>query len=195
MKDMNEKQNRKIRYTKMVLRESLMELMKTKNILRITIKDLCDTADICRTTFYAHYKDQYDLLEQVQEETLTYFEDMLDKFNAANKNPASPKGNRQMVEEVLQYIANSGNTIQVLLSENGSSDFQNKIFSHLTQNMQRLKKHTVEKPEDKKKALCYSVFMIHGTAALIQYWLKNKMDIPISELAKMLINLTQELWE
>jgi AcrR family transcriptional regulator len=53
------KTNRKIRYTRMVLRESLMELMKTKAISDISIKEICAAADISRSTFYAHYKDQY----------------------------------------------------------------------------------------------------------------------------------------
>ena len=56
------KMDRKTRYTRMVLQDSLIELMKEKPISKITIKELCEKADINRTTFYAHYTDQYDLL-------------------------------------------------------------------------------------------------------------------------------------
>ncbi|HCA30580.1 MAG TPA: TetR/AcrR family transcriptional regulator, partial [Ruminococcaceae bacterium] len=64
------KESRKTRYTRMVLQDSLLELMKNKPISKITIKELCETADINRTTFYAHYRDQYDLLRTIEGETL-----------------------------------------------------------------------------------------------------------------------------
>ena len=63
---MEEKENRKIRYSKKVIRDSLMELMESKPILSVSIKDICELADISRSTFYSHYKDQYDLLRQVE---------------------------------------------------------------------------------------------------------------------------------
>ena len=64
---MEKKDNRKVRYTKMVTRDSLMELMKTRSILNIAVKDICDLADISRSTFYDHYKDQFDLLRQIED--------------------------------------------------------------------------------------------------------------------------------
>jgi AcrR family transcriptional regulator len=191
----NEKRNRKIRYTKMVLRDSLMELMQTKSILRITVKDLCDTADICRTTFYAHYKDQYDLLKQIEEETIAYFEDMLNKFTAANSSQTKNRGNREMVEEVLRHIVNNAGLIRVLLGENGSADFHNKIYSRITLKMKKLDTHHGDKDKNTKENLFYSVFMINGAINLIQFWLKDSMDVSVPELAKMLVNLTRELWQ
>jgi AcrR family transcriptional regulator len=191
----NEKRNRKIRYTKMVLRKSLMELMKIKSILRITVKDLCDKADICRATYYAHYKDQYDLLKQVEEETIAYFEDMLNKFTIANNCQNNNRGNRQMVEEVLHHIVDNADLIGVLLGENGSADFHNKIYSRITLKMQKLDKHLYDKVPDTKKNIFYSVFMINGAINLIQFWLKDNMDVTVPELAKMLVTLTRELWQ
>jgi hypothetical protein len=55
------------------LRNSLIELMKKKSILRITAKEIYDAADIGRTTFYAHYRDPYDLLDQIESETIAHF--------------------------------------------------------------------------------------------------------------------------
>jgi len=98
---MGEKENRKIRYTKMVIRDSLMELMKSKPIPSVSIKAICELADINRSTFYSHYKDQYDLLRQVEEETLSYFENMLDRY----KDKHSKTETTQMLEEMLAYIA------------------------------------------------------------------------------------------
>lgn len=46
--------DRRKKYTRMVLKESLMELLKNKPISNITIKEICEEADINRSTFYSH---------------------------------------------------------------------------------------------------------------------------------------------
>ena len=80
MKEM--KLDRKTRYTRKALSDSLIELMRDRPFIKITIMDLCEKADVNRTTFYAHYRDSYDLLLQIEEETLAYFEDMLNKYES-----------------------------------------------------------------------------------------------------------------
>ncbi|MCL2210483.1 MAG: TetR/AcrR family transcriptional regulator [Treponema sp.] len=177
---MEKKENRKVRMTRMVLQDSLVELMKTKPILSITIKDICSLADISRSTFYAHYKDQYDLLRQIEKETFSYFENMLNMYgDRQNKKEIA-----QMIEEMLTYIANNSNSIQVLLSENGDLDFQKKIFQHFT-NHKQVTKYFSE--ESKENEIYYSIFLIHGAIGLVQHWLKNGMSMSVPQLAKMLI--------
>jgi AcrR family transcriptional regulator len=182
---MEKKENRKSRYTKMVIRESLMELMKAKTILGVSVKDICDLADISRSTFYDHYKDQYDLLKQIEDETLAYFEDMLIRY----KDKQTKKETIQMVEEMLTYIANNGSTIQVLLSENGDIGFQKKLLYHFIMHNQ-ITKYFSEKQDDETKPY-YSVFFFFFSIGLIQHWLKNDMAMPVSHLAKMLMKWTE----
>jgi AcrR family transcriptional regulator len=179
------KLDRKTRYTRTALRDSLVELMKQKPVTSITITELCENADINRTTFYAHYKDQYDLLRQIEEETITYIEDTLNKYD----NKKDRREILQMLEEILQYIANNSNSIQVLLSENGDVDFQKKLFRRLTF-QETMSKYFGESSEDKEITEYYSVFEVNGSIGFIQHWLKNDMKIPPPEVAKLLMNLT-----
>ena len=183
---MERNEKRKIRYTKMVIRDSLTELMKTRSILRVSIKDICEIADISRSTFYAHYKDQYDLLRQIEEETLAYFEDMLNKY----KDKHSKKETARMLEEILTYIANNGDTIQVLLSENGDMNFQKKLFYHFIMHNQ-VTKYFSENRQDDETNTFYSVFIVNGAIGLIQHWLKNNMDMPVQRLAGMIMKWTE----
>ncbi|MCL2196016.1 MAG: TetR/AcrR family transcriptional regulator [Treponema sp.] len=181
---MERKENRKVRMTRMVLQDSLIELMKTKPILSITIKDICELADMSRSTFYAHYSDQYDLLRQIEKETLAYFEDMLNMY----KDKINKKDITQMLEGMLTYIANNSNSIHVLLSENGDLDFQKKIFQQFT-NHKQVTKYFSEDYKDNEAY--YSVFLIHGAIGLVQHWLKSSMSMPVPQLAKMLIKWTE----
>jgi len=183
---MVKKDNRKIRYTKAAIRDSLVELMKTRSILNISVKDICELADISRSTFYDHYKDQYDLLRQIENEALTYLEDLFKKYDDRHKK----KDFIDMLEEVLSYIKNNNYT-QVLLSEHGNIDFQKKLFRHLTLRKQ-ISKLFSEKMQDDETKACYFIFVVNGTIGLIQHWVKNDMHIPVPTLAKMMFKWTEQ---
>ena len=58
--------DRRIRKTKAQLRQGLAKLLKEKSIKEITVKELVEEVDINRSTFYLHYTDIYDLLEQTE---------------------------------------------------------------------------------------------------------------------------------
>jgi AcrR family transcriptional regulator len=124
------KENRKTRYTKMVLRETLMEFMKTRPISDISIKEICATADISRTTFYVHYKDQYDLLRQIEEDALVFIDEVMNKYNFFG----SKREDIQMMKEILSYVSNNTSSTQVLLGEYGDTNFQKTLFSSIPQN-------------------------------------------------------------
>ena len=60
--------NRRTLYTKKVIKESLIELLKTREIHQVTVTDICKKADINRGTFYTHYKDAFDLFQSMEDE-------------------------------------------------------------------------------------------------------------------------------
>ena len=75
-----DKDDRRVKYTKMVLKESFIKLLKDKDITKITIKEICDNADIKRATFYAHYSDQYDLLRKIENELFDNIDECLSGY-------------------------------------------------------------------------------------------------------------------
>ena len=60
------KQDRRIRRTQKLLKDSLIELMQEKEFKNISVKDITDRADLNRGSFYLHYNDTYHLLQQMQ---------------------------------------------------------------------------------------------------------------------------------
>ena len=60
------KQDARVRYTKMMIRNSLLELLRTKPIAKITVTEICEMAGINRATFYAHYSGPSDLLHALE---------------------------------------------------------------------------------------------------------------------------------
>jgi hypothetical protein len=111
---------------------------------------------------------------------------MLDKY----KDKHSKTETTQMLEEMLAYIANNHNSIQVLLSENGDLAFQKKLFQHFTSH-NLVTNYFSEKQQDDETMAYYSVFVVLGSIGLVQHWLKDNMSMPIPQLAKMLRKWTE----
>lgn len=65
--------DRRIRKTKEGLRKELTQLLMDKDLKEISVSELTELADINRGTFYLHYKDVYDLFEQIEKEILDDF--------------------------------------------------------------------------------------------------------------------------
>ena len=60
--------DRRVKYTKMIIRETFINLLEKKNINKITVSEICKEADINRATFYRYYLDVYDLYDKVRDE-------------------------------------------------------------------------------------------------------------------------------
>lgn len=63
-----ETQDWRIKRTKMLLQNALVDLMLEKAVGKISVKELTQKADVNRSTFYLHYLDIYDMLEQMENE-------------------------------------------------------------------------------------------------------------------------------
>ena len=74
---METKTDRRIKRTRYLLVHALTSLMLKKSIKDITVKELCESVDINRGTFYLHYKDIYDMLEQTEQGLLEQFEQVI----------------------------------------------------------------------------------------------------------------------
>ena len=61
------KLDRRVRYTKQVIKDSFLELLENNNYEDITVKAVCQKADINRATFYSHYETLSALMEEIEE--------------------------------------------------------------------------------------------------------------------------------
>lgn len=53
----------RVQRTRRLLREAFMSLMSQKDFQSITVRDIAEQAQVHRTTFYDHFVDKYELLE------------------------------------------------------------------------------------------------------------------------------------
>ena len=90
-----------IRYTvtNEIIKNSLKSIMENKPINKIKIIDICKEANISRTTFYNHYVDIYDLIEDFEKDILKDLD--IKKFQNIDN---SEKHLIKLLENVLDYL-------------------------------------------------------------------------------------------
>ena len=68
---MERESNSRTRRTKAALRASLAALIQEKGLAGVTVRELAARAGVSRATFYIHYHDIADLLNQTHREILS----------------------------------------------------------------------------------------------------------------------------
>ncbi len=179
---MPEKVDRRKKYTRMVLKTSLMELVKQKPISTITIKEICERADINRSTFYTHYGSQYELLDQIEAEIITDMNNTLASYNYSKEDEGL-----EMTIKLLEYIAENKEVCETLLSEHGNVSFRKRVMNialeHTIDNLIQDDQIDVDFSE------YVSLFYVSGSIQVIETWLKNGMDKSPKQMAEMISEL------
>lgn len=70
-----ESEDLRVRRTRKLLQQAFIELVAEKGFAALTIRDITERAMVNRSTFYRHYLDKYDLLEQYMREVHALTED------------------------------------------------------------------------------------------------------------------------
>ena len=177
------KEDRRIRLTKRVIREGLIELMQEHPITKISVKMICESADINRSTFYAHYKDQYSLLHSVQQEIIT---DVKKKIFSAQFFEVSDDV-VQILVQVLEYGRTNAPLLKVLLSENGDSSFQNELMQLAQEKI--MEQFTGDKSLPQHALQYLKHFALGGMLGIMRHWLEGDCSDDPVIVAELMIQL------
>lgn len=162
--------DRRIRKTRKLLRQCLTELLKEKKIQEITVREIADMADINRGTFYLHYKDVFDLMEQIETELLTELNEVL-KHHHAEDLLYKPS---VIFTDVYSLVRNNSDMISILLGDNGDLNFLNKLKEIVREKCLRDWVDLFCSKESRSFDAYYS-FIVSGCIGMVQHWLNTNM--------------------
>lgn len=176
---MTEKLDRRKQYTRMVLKNSLITLLKEKPLATITVKELCSHADINRSTFYTHYKDQYDLLNKIEEEIIADMNMYLSEHNFSEKEESI-----QTTQKLLEYIVSKHDICYTLLIENKDTSFEERVMEVARRFL--IDNWMDEFDYDSGDSTYISTFIVSGSIHVIKHWLSRDMDKTPQQIAEII---------
>jgi len=172
----NKKSDRRIRYTKMVIKQALLDLMVGNTLNKITVTDICKQAEINRGTFYAYYSDPYDLLNQIEDEFFAEIKDVLEKSRILDSDYA-------FLVQILEYISKSRALCRIILD--GDKLFVQKLVNLAHDKSISEYQALASGATSDELELIYS-FISNGIVGIIQFWLQNDLKQNPRELAELI---------
>lgn len=180
----NENDSR-VRRTKKLIRQGLVELAKTKSINKITVKELTDLVEINRGTFYLHYKDVFELVDSIEEELYHEFDQKLESIHSKHilTNPVD------VCEVICDYFYEHKDLFGMLTGENGDAKFVLRVGELLNKRVYELFKDIFPNMDKAKYDLAYT-YGKFGLVGLIYCWTAEYPQKSSREIAETWFNLT-----
>lgn len=176
---MEEKQiDRRIRRTKRQLRLGLLQLLQEKPVQDISVREITELADLNRGTFYLHYRDVFDMLEQIENETLRELQEIFDAYPTHREGPSA------LLHEIFLYLADNKDLAQALLGTHGNRSFFNKMRGLIRDNCFANWTHLYNKQKADNFEPFYA-FVLSGCMGLLQSWLEAAKPKAPEEMAHL----------
>lgn len=176
----------RVRYTKMVIKNSFIKLLRKQPVNKITVKDVCALAEINRATFYKHYADCFDLLKQIEEEMIAELRLLVQE---------SPhKNHTDMFRDMFSKIKEVGELYITITSEYGDTTFPNRILSLCYEQMYPSFENQFPNMSRTKKEWLY-YFSASGCSGVLNHWINTGMKEDATELSKFIGDLLTKISE
>lgn len=181
-KKQSAREDQRVRVTKQLLRTAFLALLAKKPVQSISIKELCEEAGVNRSTFYLHYKDVYDLQEQLEGELLLELEGLIASSPLLQGTAAAtPEATSAFVASIFSVLERNMEMCTILLGPRGDKKFLADIVGMGRENSvgEYMKKYPGLTQE---QADIFYSFIAWGFIGLLQYGLADN-KIPLRTLA------------
>lgn len=168
-KENNQREDRRIRRTKNLLKQALIELILEKEYEDISVQSIIDRADVGRTSFYAHFRNKEDLLLQNLDDLEDIFKPQGDKEHDQNINDFSLM--------ILRHIEENWKLARLLLGNPKIQVVQNHMQAIL---LKIYKSHLRIGVDNKKTSIEIEGAAVVFSAALLSlilWWLSMKKPV------------------
>lgn len=159
------REDRRVKYTKMVLRESLLSLMADKPISKISVAEICRAADINRNTFYVHYAGPEALLADVEGEL---YDEVRETIERSLKFETIPP----LIVEICHVIQKHVALCRILFSGQEDSPFLRRIVGLARDRSVAEWKRAAIRMDSAQMEWLYTYFS-SGCVAVIQAWVQS----------------------
>ncbi|GIO65836.1 TetR/AcrR family transcriptional regulator [Paenibacillus sp. FSL M7-1455] len=191
---MNESTDRRVVRTKAVIRDALTALIEEKGFEALTVKDITARANINRGTFYLHYRDKYDLLEQSEQELIEGMVAIIRTIRPFNLDELLAKDEPvPQIVELIEYMNGQADFLKTILGPKGDPAFHSLVRSMMSKYLFEKNIVPLIKKENALVPTEYLVAYISSAhLGIIQEWLaQGKKESP-RELALIMTKLSMK---
>lgn len=172
------------------MNDALITLLDKKDFAYITVKDICNEAKVNRSTFYLHYENTMDLLEEVilslNKSFANHFKEIaFPDVDNANLNDLIFINDKELLP-YLNFIKENRTVYKAL--KNNPRLFTADKYQKATYDtvVSKILDRFYQNPKIKNYSFC---FYVNGINALILAWCNNDCDLSVNEIAALIKEL------
>ena len=164
--------DRRIRRTQRLLATALIALTLEKGYEAVTIRDITERADIGYATFFRHYRDKDDLLQDVLDVVLAELIELL--------CPAEPGADPTTIGVLLfRHVQEQSEVVRVLLR---SHTLLPRLIEAATQ---KIVSDHAQHPESGVPLEIAAYHIVTSTISLVQWWLDHELPYPPEQMGRI----------
>lgn len=171
---MAKKNNRRTQLTKRLIKDAFLDLKQEKASAQITVKDICEIADLNRTTFYLHYPNLDELINEIEQDAYEDVERYIRSVRVRDDKILQLTYLFDYIRENLPLYK------MLLLSPEGG--FKKRFMTHFSKVISK----DEEKPSNSPAEAYAQSFIINGCMGMIVSWIEDDFRLSSAELAELL---------
>ena len=177
---MEQSTDRRVRRTRAQLRRALTTLLAEKDLSGISVQELTDLADVNRGTFYCHYKELFDLLEQGEYELFAEFSAVMDAYSTADLRD----GLRPILADVFRFVRKNADLCTALLTSRVDSAFFQRLNGVIYEKCMR-EWGDLYSLRDTADGRYYLDFLVAGAVGMVRTWVAGGLKESPEDMAAL----------
>lgn len=186
---MSEKIDRRKAKTKQQIYDSLMALIAEKGVEHVTVTDITSHADLNRGTFYLHYRDVPDILQQLKDHVFKSIEQLVIKLDFRK---AMEYGERRelypLSVQIFEEFAKHADFLKVMFGPKGDLSYAIQFRTLMTRHI--YEKINIPEAADLNIRRDYVVaYMTSAHFGMLMHWIECDLDQTPQQMAKIMMNI------
>lgn len=177
--------------TKKLIQTAFIEVLEKKPFESITISDITNRANINRGTFYLHYLDKFDLLDQMEQQLFLDLWNHLDELQSRYLTTLTFEAeHEQLASTLFSFIEMHVPILKILLSDHGRAGFHIRLRNAFSEKVRfNLEQHASFYANLKVPKEYFIAFITSAFLGLIEQWIQNDLDKTPEEMTSLFIDI------
>lgn len=179
---MDKKPDARVQKTKKRLYDALIGLMQDKPLEHITVKELCERSGLNRGTFYLHYRDVFDLMQEIEQGLEQGFSQVLERapietLYAGGQKPIP------VLNEVCRYFEENAAVCRLFLCRGEHTALVERVKGVVQK--RALAQWRSLYGDDARYEYAFA-FVSSGCIGMLRLWLEQDTPCCAQEMAQMM---------
>lgn len=171
--------NRRVRMTKKMMKDAMLELMESRPLEKISVTDLCENADLNRSTFYAYYEDVGQLLAEIENDVLNQLPVAPDKIEDYSNDTFL-----SILETFFEYVRENERLFRILIIKRDSNSFHSKLLNTVMEKYRDLSNKNSILPSRYKYLFC-----LRGVMGIMKEWIIEGFPFSSREFSRIALQM------